>query len=67
MKANPILLQRKYTRLIVLLAERLNISLDKALGQFMMSDTYLLMREGVGDTHCLSDDYLLDELLAELK
>lgn len=67
MKANPVLLQRKYTRLIVLLARRLNISLDKALGQFMMSNTYLLMREGIGDMHCLSDEYLLDELLTELK
>lgn len=67
MKANPVLLQRKYTRLIVLLARRLNISLDKALEQFMMSNTYLLMREGIGDMHCLSDEYLLDELLTELK
>lgn len=67
MKANPVLLQRKYTRLIVLLAKRLNISLDKALEQFMSSNTYLLMREGIGDTHCLSDGYLLEELVAEYK
>lgn len=67
MNANSVLLQRKYTRLVFLLSVRLNISLDKALEQFMMSNTYLLMREGIGDTHCLSDDYLLDELVSESK
>lgn len=65
MKANPVLLQRKYTRLIVLLAERLNIPLGDALDKFMHSNTYLLMREGIGDMHCLSDDYLLEELIVE--
>lgn len=65
MKAHPVLLQRKYTRIIAKLAERLNISLSEALDKFMFSDTYLLMREGIGDMHCLSDDYLVEELLRE--
>lgn len=65
MNANPILLQRKYVRLISLLAKRANISLAQALDWFMLSQTYILMREGIGDSHCLPDDYLVDELLAE--
>lgn len=65
MNAHPVLLQRKYTRIIAKLAERLNISLGEALDKFMFSDTYLLMREGIGDIHCLSDDYLVEELLRE--
>lgn len=56
MKAHPVLLQRKYTRII---------SLGEALDKFMYSNTYLLMRKGIGDFHCLSDGYLVDELLIE--
>lgn len=65
MKANAVLLQRKYARLIMLLAEKLHISIDEALDRFMYSKTYLLMREGIGDSHCLSDGYLLEDLLNE--
>lgn len=67
MNANPILLQRKYTRIIDLFAERANIPLAQALDYFMHSNTYLLMREGIGDSHCLSDDYLVNELLEDWK
>ncbi|MFB6348586.1 hypothetical protein ACFBZI_03870 [Moraxella sp. ZJ142] len=63
MNANPILLQRKYARIISEFAKKANISLADALDFFMLSNTYLLMREGVGDSHCLSDGYLVDELL----
>lgn len=65
MTANPILLQRKYARIILLLAERLQISCIETLDKFMFSQTYLLMREGVADMHCLSDEYLVEELLRE--
>lgn len=67
MIANPILLQRKYTRIIALLAQQLNISLAQALDHFMFSKTYELMQEGIGDSHCLSDAYLVDELINELQ
>ncbi|ACL32375.1 DUF3791 domain-containing protein [Glaesserella parasuis] len=65
MKAHPVLLQRKYTRIISLFAQEKNISLGEALDKFMYSNTYLLMRKGIGDFHCLSDGYLVDELLIE--
>lgn len=67
MKANSILLQKKYARITALLAERSGVSLDKALNIFYHSMTYRLMSEGVSDMHCMSDDYLVDEILDEKK
>ena len=32
---------------------------------FYRSQLYCLMRDGVSDLHCMSDDYLADELSAE--
>ena len=51
MTANPILLQKKYARVIECFARRCNISLDEALRLFYNSETYLLMRDGVSDMH----------------
>lgn len=65
MNANPILLQRKYTRIITLIASRLQIPLAEALNQFMLSKTYDLIRQGVADMHCLSDAYLAEEIMLE--
>ncbi|WP_159991531.1 DUF3791 domain-containing protein [Pelistega ratti] len=65
MMANPVLLQRKYARIIVLLAEQLHISLAQALDYFMRSKTYELMSEGIADIHCLSDAYLAEEIIRE--
>lgn len=67
MKANPILLQKKYTRIVSKLAEKENISLDYALKLFYNSETYLLISEGVSDMHCMSDEYLVDEIIEEYK
>ncbi len=62
MNANPILLQKKYTRVVSLLAEKKNISYDEALDFFYHSFVYKLMRAGVSDMHCRSDLYLVEEL-----
>lgn len=67
MKANPILLQKKYARVIEAFANKLNISLDKALDFFYRSEVYRLVSEGVSDMHCMSDEYLASELEAEYK
>ena len=42
-----------------------NISLDDALDFFYHSLTYRLISEGVSDLHCMSDDYLAEELRIE--
>ena len=67
MTANPILLQKKYARIVDLFAKRINISVDAALAFFYHSEVYQLMREGVSDMHCMSDEYLTEELELEYK
>ena len=65
MMANPILLQKKYARVIECFAKQQGISLDEALDLFYRSEVYQLMREGVSDMHCMSDAYLAEELELE--
>lgn len=65
MNANPILLQKKYSRVIECFAKKTGISLDSALDFFYHSDVYRLVHDGVSDMHCMSDEYLADELKAE--
>lgn len=65
MNAHPILLQKKYTRVIALFASENNLSLDQALDFFYLSLTGQLIREGVSDLHCMSDAYLSQELQDE--
>lgn len=65
MNANPILLQKKYSRVIECFANKKKISLDEALRIFYNSELYQLVRDGVSDMHCMSDEYLADELETE--
>lgn len=65
MNANPILLQKKYARVVSLFAKESQISLEEALDFFYHSFVYVLMSEGCSDMHCMSDEYLAKELLLE--
>ena len=65
MQANKIILQQKYARIVQLFAEKTNCSYEQALGIFYDSQTFELISEGVADMHCMSDEYLVDELLLE--
>lgn len=65
MTANPILLQKKYTRIIELFSKKENLSLDDSLRFFYHSGTYRLISEGVSDLHCMSDEYLAEEIISE--
>lgn len=67
MNANPILLQKKYVRIVDKFAQKSNLTLDAALDFFYQSFLYTLMHEGVSDMHCMSDDYLADELIDEYR
>ena len=67
MTANPVLLQKKYSRIIERFAKQQGISLDEALNFFYYSEVYRLIRDGVSDMHCMSDDYLVQELIDEQK
>lgn len=61
-KANPILLQMKYSRVIACFAKEQGLSLDAALDSFYHSKVYPLIRDGVSDMHCMSDGYIVEEL-----
>ena len=67
MTANPILLQKKYVRIIEQFSEKESMSLDDALSFFYHSEIYRLISEGVSDLHCMSDEYLTEELISEYK
>ena len=65
MTANPILLQKKYSRIIECFAKQQGLSLDAALAFFYHSQVYQLIRDGVSDMHCMSNLYLAEELKLE--
>lgn len=65
MKANKILLQKKYTRVIDLFAKERNITVEEALDFFYKSEVYREVSEGISDMHCRSDEYLAEELAQE--
>ena len=65
MQANPILLQRKYARIVQLFAEKTGLTYEQALDFFYNSKTFELISEGVADMHCLSEEYLAEELMIE--
>jgi hypothetical protein len=67
MNANPILLQMKYARVVSLFAKKESISLDLALKLFYSSRLYQLVTNGVSDMHCMSDEYLVEELQDEIR
>lgn len=67
MTANPILLQKKYSRVVECYAAQKGISLDQALERFYHSELYRMMRDGISDLHCMSDAYLAEELDQELE
>lgn len=67
MMANPILLQKKYVRVVGLFAKEYRMSVDEALRLFYKSLVYQFMSEGVSDMHCMSEQYLVQELAQEYK
>lgn len=62
MNANPTLLQKKYARIVERYAEKYQVTLETALEQFYNSELYQLVSNGVSDLHCMSDEYLVEEL-----
>ncbi len=56
---------KKYARVVECFSQKADISLDCALDLFYRSEVYCFIRDGVSDLHCMSDDYLADELKAE--
>ncbi len=67
MDANPILLQKKFARVINEFAKEVGITNRAALDFFYHSITYRDMKEGLSDMHCRSDKYLAQELKDEYR
>lgn len=67
MRANATLLQMKYARIIYTFAEKAALPLYDALSFFYHSALYQLVRKGISDMHCMSDDYLAESLLDEYR
>ena len=65
MNADPTLLQMKYARIVEKLATAAKIPVREALDFFYRSQFYPLLRDGVADLHCMSDEYLVEDLLRE--
>ena len=65
MEANRIILDMKYARIIEILAQRLNITLEEAMDLFYNSPVLQLIDKAVADMHCRSDQYLADEIIKE--
>lgn len=56
---------KKYARVVELFAKKSDKTLEEALNFFYHSELYQLMSEGVSDMHCMSDEYLVQELINE--
>ena len=67
MTADPTLLQMKYTRVIERFSEKAGISLRDALDFFYHSKESMLLHKGASDLHCMSDEYLAEDLLVEFR
>lgn len=65
--AKQTVLQMKYARIIVLLAEILHIDNVAAMDVFYNSQTLKLIEDGVADLHCRSDRYLAEEIAKEYR
>ena len=65
MNADPTLLQMKFARIVTKLAEKEQIPADESLRFFYHSKLYPLLRDGVADLHCMSDEYIVEDLSRE--
>ena len=60
-------LWRKLGRIVALLAERLDITTERALDIVYNSHTYTLLANKDSGLYLLSDEYILNDLLRELE
>lgn len=65
MTADKTLLRMKYADVVRLLAERAGLSMEEALKRFYESREYRLVSQGISDQHCMTPDYIVDDILAE--
>lgn len=60
-------LWRKQGRIIMLLADKLNITPERALDVYYNTKVYLQMSDPKYGLQLMSDDYIIEELIKELR
>ena len=65
MTADKTLLRMKYADIVKTLAARTGCSLEEALRRFYESREYRLVSNGNSDQHCMTPDYIVEDILAE--
>lgn len=65
MTADKTLLRMKYADIVKLLAERTGLSMEAALRRFYESREYRLLSRGISDQHCMTPDYIVDDIISE--
>ena len=60
-------LWRKTARIIALLADRLNITQERAMDLLYNSDTYQLFTNSESGLQLLGDDYIVENMVRELQ
>jgi hypothetical protein len=64
---NDTLLQLKYSRIIVLLAEKLEIEIPQAMDIFYTSDFYNDLSDKANQLHNMGDQFLAESIILELQ
>lgn len=62
-----VVLWRKISHITILLAEALQIDVERALDLFYSTDTYTQLTDPKSGLQLMSDQYILENILAELK
>ena len=60
-------LWRKISRIVMMLAEQLHVSPERALGIFYQTDTCAMLHDEKYGLHLMGDRYILNNLLQELQ
>jgi len=63
--ADKTLLRMKYADIVRVLALRTGVSMEDALKRFYESREYRLVSQGISDQHCMTPDYIVDDILRE--
>ena len=62
-KATRILRDMKYARIIELIADKLQVTLEDAMNMLYSSPLFAIIDDGTADLICRSDKYLADEII----
>lgn len=66
-EATSIILQMKYARIIVLLSQMLDITVEEAMSIFYNSKTFEIISNDECDMYTMSDKYLAEEVRMEIR